>query len=177
MEKDHILIVIIRAAFNLIQKRIKNSTLITINRLMVTATRKIYKNLFIKQNRLELSFNRQQKETSKEKIHIKSKFWHVNKCNLMARMFKNLFLEPWIKILTEITKIANTIDNPKKQKKIMMTKKQAIKNNTNPTKVRETTLLRVNKNKDTKIYLLKNSKLNKIMNINLKISVNIHNRL
>lgn len=69
------------------------------------------------------------------------------------------------------------IDNPKKQKKTMMTKKQVIKNNINPTKVSETTLLRVNKNKDIKIYLLKNSRLNKIMITNLKISVNIHNRL
>jgi hypothetical protein len=84
------------------------------------------KNRFIKKNQFELNFNNQELVINKEKILIKLKFLHVNRCKLMEIMFNSLFLMQWIKILNKIMiKVNNKIDN-----KIIWTEINQINNKT-----------------------------------------------
>jgi hypothetical protein len=84
------------------------------------------KNRFIKKNQFELNFNNQELIINKEKILIKLKFLHVNRCKLMEIMFNSLFLMQWIKILNKIMiKVNNKIDN-----KIIWTEINQINNKT-----------------------------------------------
>lgn len=158
MAKDQNHIGITKVVFNSSPKKIVIGSMRIVHSIKVSKMifNKILTN---KVDQLELKLNKKWQVINKEKVLSKSKYWLVNKCKWMDKIWNNLFLMRWIKISITVNKEMKNIIRDKMICKMMEGDQIGA--------ILQSTV------KDSKIHFHKSPKINKS-----KISIrNFHNHL